>query len=138
VLLSGGEKMKRILWVILITFIFISCSGENDGKKINPSDHKVIGEIIDGVRFIEVEAYSFAFEPDYIVVNSGEKVKLNFTTRDVEHGFMIEEMNINVSINPAEISTIEFTSEKSGIYKFRCSVPCGSGHKKMTGYLIVK
>ncbi|WP_320047961.1 cupredoxin domain-containing protein [uncultured Ilyobacter sp.] len=130
--------MKRILWVILTIFILISCSGKNDERKINPDDHKVIGEIIDGARVIEVEAYRFAFEPDYIVVNAGEKVTLNFTTRDVTHGFMIEKMGIDVNINPGEISTIEFTPEKSGIYKFRCSVPCGSGHKAMVGYLIVK
>jgi heme/copper-type cytochrome/quinol oxidase subunit 2 len=130
--------MKRTLLVILMTLIFVSCSDKNDGKKITPSDHKVIGDIVDGVRVIEVEAYRFAFEPDYIVVNAGDKVKLNFKTRDVAHGFMVEEMNINVSINPGEISTTEFTPERSGVYEFRCSVPCGSGHKKMGGYLIVK
>ncbi|WP_319370685.1 cupredoxin domain-containing protein [uncultured Ilyobacter sp.] len=130
--------MKKILLIILMTIIFISCSEKSDSRKINPADHEVIGEVSDGVRMIDVETYQFGFEPNYIVVNAGEKVKLNFTTRDVVHGFMVEEMNIDVSINPGEISTIEFTPEKSGIYKFRCSVPCGSGHRAMIGYLIVK
>ncbi len=130
--------MKKILCIILMIFIFIGCSGKNDGEKINPADYEVIGEVVNGERVIEVEAYQFGFEPNYIVVNAGEKVKLNLTTRDVTHGFMIDKMDINVSINPEEIRTVEFTPEKNGVYEFWCSVPCGSGHRTMRGYLIVK
>ncbi len=130
--------MKKIIFVMTMLFVFISCTGKGESNSINPDDYNVIGEVINGVRVIDVEAYRFGFEPEYIVVNSGETVKLNLKTRDVPHGFMVEKLDINVSIDPGEINTVDFIAEKKGVYQFWCSVPCGSGHRSMEGFLIIK
>ncbi len=130
--------MKKMLSIIIMAFIFISCSEKSDSKKINPDDYEVSGILANGIRTVQVESYQFGFEPEFIVVNSGEKIVLELTTRDVKHGFMLYELNINVDISPGEAKTVEFTAEEKGVYEFWCSVPCGSGHREMDGLLIVK
>ena len=134
----GGSKMKKILFVVTALLVFISCAGKGESSPIDPENFEVIGEVINGIRIIDVEAYKFGFEPEYIVVNSGETVKLNLKTRDVSHGFMVEKLDINVSIDPGEIKTVDLIAEKKGVYQFWCSVPCGSGHRSMEGFLIIK
>jgi cytochrome c oxidase subunit 2 len=90
------------------------------------------------VKTFTISSKQFDFEPDTITVNKGDKVKIILKSTDVRHGFNLPDYNINKTVDPGKIVTIEFTADKAGTFEFFCSVPCGPGHKDMTGKLIVK
>lgn len=85
-----------------------------------------------------MEAFQFGFEPSVIEVNKGDRVKITATSRDVPHGFAILELGVRETINPGEVTNIEFAADKAGTFSFFCSVPCGAGHSSMRGQLIVR
>jgi cytochrome c oxidase subunit 2 len=40
-------------------------------------------------------------------------------------------------IEPGSSKTVTFVADKAGTFKFFCNVPCGEGHREMTGQLVV-
>ncbi len=136
--------MKRGLLLLLILIFVIGCSS-NVQVEVAPVREKMMApaetieetETVSEVKEISVVAKKFSFNPDSIIVNQGDKVKLLLTSEDVEHGFAISEYGINEKVNKGETKTIEFTADKAGEFEIRCSVVCGSGHSGMKGKLIV-
>ena len=138
--------MKRGLLLILILIFIIGCTS-NVKVEVAPVKEKIMDpsviqeettEKVQELKEINVVAKQFSFEPNPIIVNQGEKVRLLLTSEDVEHGFAVKEYNINEKIKPGEITTVEFTADKTGEFEVICSVICGSGHSGMKGKLIVK
>lgn len=106
---------------------------EYDGERLELS-----GNVVDGVREINVEAFQFGFKPSPIVVKKDQKVKIKAKSADVTHGFGIDDLGINQTLPPGEEKIIEFTPDKAGEYHVHCTVYCGSGHENMHTTLIVK
>jgi len=102
------------------------------------STTKLSGQLIDGVRVIEVSARRFEFDPATIVVREGEKVRLKVISEDVTHGFGVASYHIDRKLEPGQTETIAFTADKPGRHHFHCTVYCGSGHGDMHGELIVQ
>jgi len=127
--------MKKLILLFTMIF-FIACSAA--AQKMDYSAYNLSGEIISGVRVIEVESFRYSYSPNVIVVNSGERVRINLSTRDTEHGLNIPEINFNLKVKKGSPAEGQFTAPKPGIYEMRCSVFCGSDHKKMNGKLIVR
>lgn len=127
--------MKKLIF--LFTFI-ISILSFAVTQKMDYSSYNLSGKIISGVRVIEVESFRYSYSPNIIVINSGERVKIKFSTGDTEHGFKISEINFDLKAKKGKPSKGEFIAPKPGIYEITCSVYCGSGHKKMTGKLVVR
>ena len=73
---------------------------------------------------VTVEGSEFKLTPSKITVKKGEKVKLTFkNTGKFPHDYVISELNVTTKrINPGETDTVEFTPEKTGEFKFICSV----------------
>lgn len=90
------------------------------------------------VKEFTITAKSWEFSPGTITVNKGDKVRLKITSTDVTHSFLLVDYSINTKLEPGQTQIVEFTADKAGSFSFRCGVPCGSGHKEMTGTLIVK
>lgn len=88
---------------------------------------------------IIVEGGEFKFTPSEITVKKGEKVTLTFkNTGSTAHEFVIAGLGLSTKrINPGEEDAIEFTADKTGRFKFICSV---GNHEEqgMTGTLIVE
>ena len=125
--------MKKIFLVGLLSLVLIVAGCARGG-----ATGDVSGKLENGVRVIQMKAFQFGFDPNPVVVNEGEKVKLVVTSTDVTHGFSIAEFGVNVQLFPGRPTIIDFTADKSGTFIFYCSVPCGSGHSSMRGRLIVK
>ncbi len=89
-------------------------------------------------REIRVTARKYEFTPNPIKVKKGEQVRLLITAVDHDHGFKIDEFNINQLIKKGTTATIDLTPEKTGTFHFHCSHFCGMGHPKMHGELIVE
>jgi cytochrome c oxidase subunit II len=106
----------------------------NNGKtgQIEPT-----GEVVDGVRIVKMKARQHEFEPNQVVVKTGEKVRLEITSEDVTHGIEIEGFDINRELPPNETVNVDFTAKDTRTYNFDCSILCGPGHNEMKGKLIV-
>lgn len=89
------------------------------------------------VKTFNITAKQFEFTPNTISVNEGNKVVVNLTSTDVDHGFAVTEYGISETVTAGETKTIEFTADKKGTFTFKCPVPCGEGHMDMIGNLIV-
>ena len=117
---------KIILPLMAFLLLILACSKENPG------------DVNGDVKEFEITAKQFAFEPETIEINKGDKVRLIVTSVDVPHGFSILEYGINERLNPGEPAAIEFTADKEGEFTMFCSVFCGSEHSKMEGKIIIK
>ena len=89
-------------------------------------------------KLVNVRAYQFAFDPDVIRVNYGERVLLTVTSVDVGHGFALPDFGLNKRVPPEESVTFDFVADKRGNFSFFNPVYSGSGWKNMTGVFIVK
>src|SRR2546426_3081360 len=87
---------------------------------------------------IKVTARRFEFDPPKITVQKGQPVRLVITAEDVEHGFAIKEFNVDVKIKAKQTRIVEFTPDRSGRFRFYCSVYSGDGHEEMLGELVVE
>jgi cytochrome c oxidase subunit 2 len=112
----------------------------SSAKKLTPAQIETLqpsGQLVDGVRVVNVQAKRYEFIPDPIVVRAGEKVRLQLTSLDVTHGFDLPAYKINLKVEPHKVSTAEFTAGKQGAYPIHCSVFCGWGHPFMKATLVV-
>ncbi len=82
------------------------------------------------------------FTPERIEVNQGDHVTLHLTslerTPDATHGFALGGYNINLSLEPGEMQTVEFDADKAGTYVYYCTEFCSALHLEMLGYFLVK
>ena len=60
------------------------------------------------------------------------------TAKDATHGFSLPAYNVNLSLEPGETESFEFTAERDGVYSYYCSEFCSALHLEMTGYLLVE
>lgn len=85
-----------------------------------------------------ITAKQWSFSPAEIKVKKGDTVVLKLKSADVAHGFSLPDFGVNQSIKPGEIETVEFVANKAGTFEFICNIPCGVGHRGMTGTLVVE
>ena len=87
---------------------------------------------------IQVTLRKDEFSPGSLRVRKGEQVKLILAAADHDHGFKLDDFNINQKIPKGTTVVVEFTADKAGTFQFRCSSVCGLGHRNMKGTLIVE
>ena len=80
----------------------------------------------------------WTFQPRDITVPVGSKVTFYVTSKDVQHGFKIQDTNVNVQIVPGQVSKLTVTFDKPGQYDYICTEYCGAGHAAMFGSVIVE
>lgn len=88
-------------------------------------------------RDVTVVARQFAFDPPVLRVNRGDRVRLVVRAVDVVHGFLVDGHGSEVRVEPGISQHMEFVAERTGKFRYRCSVTCGTLHPFMTGDLIV-
>ena len=88
-------------------------------------------------KTFQITAKKYEFIPGTINVNQGDKVVLQVTAVDTEHGFGISALNIDQVLPQGKTVTIEFVAEKKGEFTIKCTKFCGWGHFFMKGKLIV-
>jgi len=99
---------------------------------------KDVGTPIRGKHEIQVTLRKYEFSPGSLRVRKGEQVKLIMTAADHDHGFKLDEFDINQKIPEGRTVVVEFTADKAGAFQFRCSSVCGIGHRGMKGTLLVE
>ncbi len=84
-------------------------------------------------RHIRVEASSFQYTPEAISVNPGDHVTLDLVATDVVHGLYLDGYDLNTTADPGQTASLSFVADRSGMFRFRCSVTCGALHPFMIG-----
>ncbi len=82
-------------------------------------------------------AQMFNFIPAEIRLPVGAEVDFYLTSRDVLHGFQLENTNVNVEAIPGEISHFKYTFDKPGEYRISCNEYCGISHQNMVGKVVI-
>lgn len=88
-------------------------------------------------RFIRITASSFEYAPSNITVNPGDRVTLELASADYVHGLRIDDYNLDVQAEAGQPARLTFVADRSGAFRFRCSVTCGPLHPFMIGQLNV-
>lgn len=88
-------------------------------------------------RRIRIEARSFAFTPEIVRVQPGDRVLLEVVSTDVVHGVYLDGYGLSVSADPGQTARLDFVADRTGSYRIRCSVTCGPLHPFMIGRLEV-
>ena len=88
-------------------------------------------------RHFRIEASRFQYTPEAIQVNPGDQVTIDLVATDVVHGLYIDGYDLNVTADPGQTASLSFMADRSGSFRFRCSVTCGALHPFMIGKLEV-
>lgn len=88
-------------------------------------------------RHIRIEASMFQFIPGVIQINPGDRVTVELVSTDVVHGFSLDGYGFELQADPGQTRTGTFVADRSGVFSFRCAVPCGNLHPFMIGKLQV-
>ena len=122
------------LKIMLVGLIFLSAASPG----IVAQEAKDEGTLTGGVHEIQVTLRKYEFGPSSLRVRKGEKVRLILLAVDHDHGFKLDEFEINQKLRKGTTTIIEFTADKAGTFQFRCSNVCGLGHRNMKGKLVVE
>ncbi len=68
----------------------------------------------------------------------GSTVTFYVTSKDIQHGFKLENTNLSFMVLPGQVSKLTATFDKPGTYNFVCYEFCGSAHHIMYGELVVE
>jgi cytochrome c oxidase subunit II len=82
-------------------------------------------------------AQAFAFAPSEIRLPVGAEVDFFLTSRDVIHGFQIQDTTVNVEVLPGEISYLHYKFDRVGEFRLTCNEYCGISHHNMLGKVVV-
>lgn len=91
----------------------------------------------DSEHIIRITARSFAFEPEIVYVNQGDRVVIELESIDATHGIYLDGYDLSIEAEPGHPARLAFTADQSGSFRFRCSVACGNLHPFMIGQLKV-
>lgn len=85
----------------------------------------------DGSATVRIVSQQYSFTPQCLVVPSGTPVTFRATSADVVHGFLINETNVNVMLEPGYVSVFKTTFRRPGDHVMPCHEYCGTGHAAM-------
>lgn len=85
-----------------------------------------------------VIARQYLFEPRSITVPVGSSVTFYLTSIDVQHGFKLQNTNVNLQVVPGEVSKLTVEFDDVGEFDYICNEFCGAGHAAMAGSVIVE
>ena len=88
-------------------------------------------------RTFQIDAKRFEYDPAILKVNPGDRVTIELVATDVVHGLSIDGYDLQTTADPGKTASISFIADRSGAYRFHCTVTCGNMHPFMTGKLLV-
>ena len=107
-----------------------------------------------GERNITITAHKYAYDLPVLLLNRGDRVRIRLVARDVTHGFYLEGYDLDAKARPdnptfwlrhpsrgeayEEVREISFVADRTGKFRYRCSITCGYMHPFMQGELIVR
>ena len=107
-----------------------------DEENMSPEDES--GESMEQVVEFNISGVNFAYSQEEIRIKQGDKVRINFTSTDGFHDWVVDEFNAATSrVSSGGSTSVEFVADRSGTFEYYCSV--GSHRQQgMVGNLIVE
>ncbi|MFC4304091.1 cupredoxin domain-containing protein [Cohnella boryungensis] len=128
--------MKK--WIMLSSLLLAAMllaagcgGGKNNKEESSASPSAAAGG---AAKAVTIDATNFKFEPGEIKVKQGEEVSITLKNSQGNHALKVEGYDKEVKGN----ATVTFVADKTGEFKFICSIFCGKGHEEMIGKLIVE
>ncbi len=125
---------QKLFWLVIVAGVIISVTTLlpwPHSATTNPANEKVV----------QVVASQWHWELSQQQFHSGDAVKFEVTSKDVNHGFGIYDANMKmqaqVQAMPGYTNTLHYTFTKPGEYKVLCLEYCGLAHHNMTTTLTV-
>jgi cytochrome c oxidase subunit 2 len=85
----------------------------------------------DGSATVRVLAQQYSFSPQCLLVPADTPVTFRATSADVIHGFLINQTNVNLMLEPGYVSVFRTTFKQPGEHVMPCHEYCGAGHAGM-------
>ena len=123
--------MKRI--VTLTAFVVFVAAGTTVGWRRFATAAVPAGT----EQVVHMTAKKFEYDPSEITLKKGVPAILEITALDRDHGFKIPELGIRADLKSGQVTRVRIVPDRTGTFKFRCDVFCGSGHEDMAGQLVV-
>jgi cytochrome c oxidase subunit 2 len=98
-----------------------------------PFSEPGLRQVAEGEYEAYVVARAFSYDPSQIEVPVGSKVTIYVTSPDIQHGFKIQDTNVNMMIVPGQVSKLTYTFDRVGEFPYICTEYCGLGHAAMFG-----
>jgi len=129
--------------VLFVTGIIIVAKGAGiDVADCVPTDNTFtegrLGQLDEHTYQAYYVAKMWAFEPREIEIPLESDLDIFLTSKDVVHGFHINEKAVNLMAVPGTINKYRVKFTKKGTYDIVCHEFCGTGHQNMVGKIIVK
>ena len=87
---------------------------------------------------VHIDAMKFEFIPPTVTLKKGQRVVLELTSLDRQHGFKVPDLGVaGLVVKPGEVTRVTVTPEKVGEFPFLCDNFCGDGHEDMDGKIVV-
>ena len=86
---------------------------------------------------VTIDASQFEFSPSRLNVTRGDTVQVTLASSDVVHGFFLDGYELDFRVEPGTSQQFAFVADRSGKFRYRCSVACGTLHPFMIGELVV-
>jgi len=106
------------------------------GNLISEGDSEIPVVQVPAGGDVYIAAHQFEF-PVIPVLELGKTYVFHLSSQDVDHGFSLLPINVNLQLLPGYDYVLHFTPNKTGVYRFTCNEYCGLGHHTMTGKLYV-
>ena len=84
------------------------------------------------VKEFTITAVKFGYTPNTITVKKGDTIHIIIDNADGMHGMKITDLGLSGD------KEVTFVAEEAGTFTWRCNNFCGTGHKEMSGTLIVE
>jgi len=120
------EHIARLIGILTVVGVIITVAWAWNVRMDNLVIHASLPE--DG-----------GWQPDVIRAEIGVPLLIQFTSKDVIHGFAVGQMeNTEVRVEPGKVSQISLVFDQPGTYTFYCTRWCGANHWRMRGTIEVE
>lgn len=144
--------------LIVVFFALVSVAGfalgiqvPDEETRVDPAtfaDNGAWGEpareVGDGQYEVYVIARTWSFSPREIEIPVGSNLTVYVSSADageelraVQHGFKIQDTNVNMQIVPGQVSKLSYTFDRVGEFPYICTEYCGISHAAMFGVVKV-
>jgi heme/copper-type cytochrome/quinol oxidase subunit 2 len=132
--MNKKNLLSSTLIILLSTLLLVSGCTQNTTTTMKDDNIKNLEESVVETKNVQIkefnlDSYNSEVDGEYaprfsmkeIVVNNGDLVKINVNTLSGTHDFKIDEFDVFAQTPEGEVTTVEFTADKSGEYIFYCS-----------------